>query len=80
MVLPPDSAQADTQHPQFGMTLTVTQDSHMLTHAGMAFPRLPANVELTSRRREAGSASSAFLRENVCCLSERCWGLLSPAA
>lgn len=77
MVLPPDSAQADTQHPQFGATLAVIQDSHMLTHAGMAFPRLPANEELTSRRWEAGSA---FLRENVRCLNERCWGLLSPAA
>lgn len=31
MVLPPDSAQADTQHPQFRMTLAVTQDAYMLT-------------------------------------------------
>lgn len=56
-VLPPDSAQADTQHPQFGTTLSVTQDSHMLTYAGMAFPRLPANEELTSRRWECSKLS-----------------------
>lgn len=48
----------------------------MLTYAGMAFPRLPANEELTSRRWEYSRLSVSARK----CPLPECWGLLSPTA